>query len=244
MSASKSQGASNGAARHKPSPLQDLPADNPARSLQQIEAPEDPADVLTPDTLLPDEGLNPLLAASSGPLDMALRTVDIDDIGAGTGLDEAELAELDPVGAATADAQLVKAVRHATGRNFFEPAEAAMWREAAAADARQSAAMAALDPAGEDDDPAQGDGEAVVVSLPAHRQRALSLQTDEREAAAAYDHHIGAYLQFLSDELQRDGFELRRDHRALPRAFHYPRSRYEAAHAALARLPDLWNWIP
>lgn len=96
------------------------------------------ADDLSPETLLDSEpSRTPHARDARTPADTALRTVNAAQIGAGDGLDEAECADLDPVGRKAAAATRRKAQRHARDPNMVEPHEAA---EQAAA-ARQRAAQ-------------------------------------------------------------------------------------------------------
>lgn len=55
-------------------------------------------DDLAPETLIPEDGaLSPFETGSDMPADRTYRVVSADEIGAGVGLDEAELAHVDPL---------------------------------------------------------------------------------------------------------------------------------------------------
>lgn len=86
----------------------------------------------------------------------------------------------------------------------------------------------------------------ILVHLPAHRRRALELQSDQAEAKRAYDTHIGAYLAYLREEAAKAGYRLESDQQDRDSAFSYTGDRggKKAAHDWLETLPDLWNWIP
>lgn len=63
---------------------------------QPGEGPTD--DDLAPENLIPEDGANsPSEAGSGGPTDKTFTLVDADEIGGGSGLDEAELAQVDPL---------------------------------------------------------------------------------------------------------------------------------------------------
>lgn len=86
----------------------------------------------------------------------------------------------------------------------------------------------------------------IHVHLPAHRRRALELQTDHAEAERAYDTHIGAYLEYLQQEAEKAGYRLSRDTTERDGVFSYlgDHEGKKAAHDWLQTVPDLWNWIP
>ncbi|MBA4284772.1 MAG: hypothetical protein C0434_04495 [Xanthomonadaceae bacterium] len=86
----------------------------------------------------------------------------------------------------------------------------------------------------------------ITVHLTAYRSRALMLQTEHREAEAAYDASIRAYLRYLADEAAKAGYALSTDHGdgseySIHAESHAARQR---AHDWLATLPDIWNWMP
>lgn len=78
-------------------------AQDPAKATPQIRvgalsASEVSEDDLAPEILIREDGaLSPQETGSDRPADQTLRVVDADKIGAGTGWDEAELAEPDPL---------------------------------------------------------------------------------------------------------------------------------------------------
>lgn len=83
------------------------------------------ADDLSPETLLDSEpSRTPHSTRARKPSDTAMATVGIEGIGAGGGLDEAEMAERSPVGSEAAAATQGKARRHAADPNMVEPHEA------------------------------------------------------------------------------------------------------------------------
>jgi len=92
------------------------------------------ADDVAPETLLDEERSHTPDAGGRGPADQGLRSTSAGDVGAGGGLDEAELADVDPVGSEAARRIRRKLERHARDPNSLEPHEAAeiAAREAAA----------------------------------------------------------------------------------------------------------------
>lgn len=94
--------------------------------MQGINASDDDvtADDLAPETLLDEERSHTPDASGREPADQDLRTTRASNIGAGRGLDEAELADTRPVGKRQADALKRKSEQHARDPNAFEPAEA------------------------------------------------------------------------------------------------------------------------
>lgn len=94
--------------------------------MQGINASDDDvtADDLAPETLLDEEPSHTPDAGNREPADQALRATPASNIGAGRGLDEAELADSQPVGKREAGALKRKAEQHAHNPNAFEPAEA------------------------------------------------------------------------------------------------------------------------
>lgn len=88
------------------------------------ESPKD--DDLSPETLLEDPALDPVPQPAQ---DSVLHGVDASQAGMGTGLDEAEQAERDPVGLRHSRQLERKSKAHAADPNFFEPAEAEMRRQ-------------------------------------------------------------------------------------------------------------------
>lgn len=83
------------------------------------------ADDAAPETLLDEERSHTPDAEGREPADQDLRTVRATNIGAGGGLDEAELADTDPVGEEEAARLKREIERHARNPNAFEPNEAA-----------------------------------------------------------------------------------------------------------------------
>jgi len=86
----------------------------------------------------------------------------------------------------------------------------------------------------------------ITVHLNAYRERALMLQPELREAEAAYDANIHAYIEYLNKEAASAGYALTTDHGdAAAYSIHAPTDDAKtAAHDWLATLPDIWNWIP
>jgi hypothetical protein len=83
------------------------------------------ADDLSPETLLDSEpSRTPHSTRARKPSDTAMRTVGVEGVGVGGGLDEAEMAERSPVGREAAAATERKARRHAADPNMVEPHEA------------------------------------------------------------------------------------------------------------------------
>lgn len=96
---------------------------------------ETTADDLEPETLLDDDGIAiPSEALSKAASDTVLNISGSDaPLGFGSGLDEAELAGIDPVGRDVARALRDKVAAHARDPNAVEPAEAEMRRQMQAA---------------------------------------------------------------------------------------------------------------
>jgi hypothetical protein len=94
--------------------------------MQGINASDDDvtADDLAPETLLDEERSHTPDASGREPADQDLREHSASNIGAGRGLDEAELADQSPVGKSEAEALKRKADQHARNPNAFEPHEA------------------------------------------------------------------------------------------------------------------------
>ena len=94
--------------------------------MQGINASDDDvtADDLAPEILLDEERSHTPDAGNREPADQSLRTTRASNIGAGRGLDEAELADSRPVGKREAEQLKHKAEQHARNPNAFEPAEA------------------------------------------------------------------------------------------------------------------------
>lgn len=86
----------------------------------------------------------------------------------------------------------------------------------------------------------------ILMHLPAHRRRSLSLQTEHPAAEQAYDANIRAYIDYLREEATAAGYTLATDHRESEESFSYQSGAADkrAAHDWLHGLPDLWNWIP
>lgn len=87
----------------------------------------------------------------------------------------------------------------------------------------------------------------ITLHLPGYRERSLKMQTDRREAEIAYDHQIGAYLQFLQREGERADIRIDSDQRDLDPVYTIDaadRERKKAAHDWLEQQPDIWNWMP
>ncbi len=101
---------------------------------------ETTADDLTPETLLDSEPSR----LGRNPADQSMRVVDAAAIGAGNGLDEAEMAECSPVGQEAAEATRRKARAHAADPSMAEPHEA---RELADAQRSRSASKKKKKPA-------------------------------------------------------------------------------------------------
>lgn len=87
------------------------------------------ADDLTPETLLDDDPSRSPDAAGRDPNDSVLRALDAGRSGIGGGVDEAEMAERQPVGRREAKRLQRLAERHARDLNAVEPYEAAMQDE-------------------------------------------------------------------------------------------------------------------
>lgn len=97
------------------------------------------ADDLSPETLLDDDpSRTPSARRGRDAADGQLDVVSEADIGAGTGRDEAELAQAEPVGLNAAVRLRARSDRHAHDARSFEPAGAAEAREREAQHARQS----------------------------------------------------------------------------------------------------------
>ena len=95
------------------------------------------ADDMTPETLLDfDASRTPSSLRGRMPNDTDTRVVSEAEIGGGDGLDEAELAERDPVGARAAARTQRKAREHAANPNMVEPHEARERAQAARAAVR------------------------------------------------------------------------------------------------------------
>lgn len=186
---------------------------------------------------MPDDGL-PI--GSDADLhtasDSLLADVSGDQIGAGRELDEAELADTEPVVRAESLRLQEMAARHARDARYFEPAEAEMQRQKRVDE--QTAAAAS-------EDDAEPDAQ-ITIHLSAHRHRSLTLQTEKREAEVAYDRHIAAYLDYLREEAAAAGYGLLISKGQSEEAITYQGSatEREAAHDWLHTLPDFWNWIP
>lgn len=210
------------------------------------------ADDLTPETLVPDDGLPiPSEAGRTTATDTLLQETDADGIGAGagSGLDEAELADVDPVGREASRTLENRAIHHASDARFFEPAEAEMQRQKLEDELRFASADESNAPEAPDArSPATAERHStnITIHLSVHRHRALSLQTDHAEAEAAYDRHIPGYLDYLREEATAAGFGLVSSPQDGDEAFvyHGTESERKAAHEWLHTLPDLWNWIP
>lgn len=83
--------------------------------------------------------------------------------------------------------------------------------------------------------------------MPAHREIALKLQTDQRVAEDAYDHWIGSYMKFLSETASRADLRITTDQQDNGVLFSVEAPDHEAkkaAHRWLESQPDIWNWIP
>jgi hypothetical protein len=95
--------------------------------MRGINASEDDvtADDLAPETLLDEERSHTPDASGREPSDQGLRETRASNIGAGGGLDEAEMADANPVGREEASKLKNKADKHARNPNAFEPHEAA-----------------------------------------------------------------------------------------------------------------------
>jgi len=82
------------------------------------------ADDLSPETLLDSEpSRTPHATRERKPADTTMSTVGAEQIGAGVGLDEAEMAERSPVGNTASAATRRKAQDHAADPNSVEPHE-------------------------------------------------------------------------------------------------------------------------
>ncbi|WP_428312470.1 hypothetical protein [Hydrocarboniphaga sp.] len=112
--------ASSNSRNDKPRSELDFDDDN-IRAVADAKDDDVSADDLAPETLLDEEGTH----TSDGPADQGLRETRASTIGAGGGLDEAELADTQPVGKSEAERLKRKADEHANDPNAFEPAEAA-----------------------------------------------------------------------------------------------------------------------
>lgn len=87
----------------------------------------------------------------------------------------------------------------------------------------------------------------IVIHLPAHRQKALQIERDTRDAREAYDRHIGAYIDFLRTGADAAGYALTTDGRSDVAAYSIAEDDHrskQAAHDWLATQPDIWNWMP
>lgn len=112
-----------------PRPPDQLREEFPARRVREAgmtggETPdgEVTADDLTPETLLDSEpSRTPHADGGRRSADSAMNVVDAARIGAGAGLDEAELAERDPVGTQEARRLRDTSRRHAMDPNMVEP---------------------------------------------------------------------------------------------------------------------------
>lgn len=87
----------------------------------------------------------------------------------------------------------------------------------------------------------------IAIHLPAHRERALQIESRSREAERAYDHNIGGYIEFLREQARLAGFDLDTDPLASGAVFsihELNHAQKKAAHDWLEQQPDIWNWMP
>lgn len=134
-----------------PKPEREIKEEFPGRRVREAgmtggETPdgESTADDLTPETLLDSEpSRTPHATEARRPADQSMRVQDAARIGAGGGLDEAEMAQREPVGEQTAKAAQERSRRHAADPNSVEPHAAAERRAAAEQAGRNSAKKAA-----------------------------------------------------------------------------------------------------
>lgn len=86
----------------------------------------------------------------------------------------------------------------------------------------------------------------IIIHRPAHRRRALAGR-DPLEAVAAYERHVGAYLQALAEEARKLGYEVvqdQHDEEPFYRIEAASRAQQRAVLAWLQAQPDIWNWMP
>lgn len=87
----------------------------------------------------------------------------------------------------------------------------------------------------------------ITFHMPVHRETAIKLQTEPREAEAAYDRYIGEYMAFLSAEAAKADLVVNADQQDFGVLFSIDASSHDTkqqAHAWLESQPDIWNWIP
>ncbi|MGH8446806.1 MAG: hypothetical protein ACREVL_16160 [Solimonas sp.] len=87
----------------------------------------------------------------------------------------------------------------------------------------------------------------ITIHLPSHRRTTLKIEHDTREAQAAYDRQISAYIEFLKGEAQAAAFRVEADERDWGPVFSIDETNHDAkkaAHDWLNTQPDFWNWIP
>ncbi len=87
----------------------------------------------------------------------------------------------------------------------------------------------------------------ITLHLPSHRDRALQIESNTREAEEAYDANIGGYLRFLQEQAEQQDFVVKTDTREHPAIFSIDEQDHAAktaAHGWLEEQPDIWNWIP
>ncbi len=90
----------------------------------------------------------------------------------------------------------------------------------------------------------------IRIHLDHHRQRALQIEAGNRDAPAAYDANIGAYLHYLKEQAQQHGFAIVSDgasssgSSAIFEIIEADHASKKAAHDWLESQPDIWNWIP
>jgi hypothetical protein len=87
----------------------------------------------------------------------------------------------------------------------------------------------------------------ITFHLPTHREVALKMQIDKREAELAYDRAIGDYMRFLEEEGRKAGFRIQTDQRDFGPVYGIEGRDHDeekAAHDWLDSQPDIWNWLP
>ena len=87
----------------------------------------------------------------------------------------------------------------------------------------------------------------ITFHLPQHRETALKIENNKREAVEAYDANLSTYLRFLEAEADKNGYVLTSNTQEGPSVYSIDAANHDlktAAHDWLDTQPDIWNWIP